>query len=287
MIESINTFNMWNLSVSIFFGLKLIKCCFKLTKMFTLGQYMYYKQIPIIVATTYLKCFIMSWKLFPDHIDVCIYGDFNARSAEVSDITITDDDILKQLGIDFEIIFSSDNTDILKKFDLDIKRVSKDKTVNMFGRNLVDFCLNNDTIILNGQAFADKGIGATTCKDKSVVDYVICTSSCISFLSSFEVKEFCPLFSDAHNRIEFSFKYRSVNNFDETKVETEGSHKRWEEPKRNLFIQNLDPVKIQEVSDKLSAITQPNEASINEVMSDIEIILKMSKLNTFAKKKQT
>ena len=107
-------------------------------------------------------------------------------------------------------------------------------------------------------------------------------------MPSFEVKEFCPLFTDAHNRIEFSFKYRSVSNFDETKVD-EGSHKRWEEPKRNLFIQNLDPVKIQEISAKLSTITQPNEARINEVMSDIEIIFKMSKHNrsTFAKKKQT
>ena len=54
------------------------------------------------------------------HRYVCIHGDFNARSAELSDITITDDDILKQLGIDSEIIYSSDNTDILKEFDLDI-----------------------------------------------------------------------------------------------------------------------------------------------------------------------
>lgn len=48
------------------------------------------------------------------HKYVCINGDFNARIAELSDITITDDDILKQLGVDSEIIYNSDNTDILK-----------------------------------------------------------------------------------------------------------------------------------------------------------------------------
>ena len=167
------------------------------------------------------------------HKYVFLLGDFNARTAELSDLTITDDDILQQLGVDSEIVYTSDNLDLLKRFDIDVKRVSKDRTVNAFGRTLLEFCRTNDMVILNGRAFGDKRIGATTCKDKSVVDYVMCTSSCISFLSSFEVKEFCPLFSDAHNRIEFSLKSRPVTNFLETLLDKDGKHKHWEEPNKD------------------------------------------------------
>ena len=90
--------------------------------------------------------------------------------------------------------------------NIDTIRVSKDSKVNSFGKQLIDFCKNNDMLILNGRAFGDKGVGQTTCKDKSVVDYVICSSCSIAFLTNFEINEFCPLYSDAHNAIKFSLK---------------------------------------------------------------------------------
>ena len=104
-------------------------------KMFTLWQSKMYHQQILEMFYNELETF------FRSHRYVCIHGDFNAHSADLSDITITDDDILKQLGLDSEIIYSSDNTDILKKFDLDIIRVSKDKNSKhvwkKFGRFLL------------------------------------------------------------------------------------------------------------------------------------------------------
>ena len=115
------------------------------------------------------------------HKYVCLHGDFSVRTAELSDLTITDDNILQECGVDSEIVYTSDILDILKRSDIDVKRVSKDRTVNAFGRTLLEFCRNSDMVILNGRAFGDKGIGATLCKGKSIVDYVMCTYFCISF----------------------------------------------------------------------------------------------------------
>ena len=90
--------------------------------------------------------------------------------------------------------------------NIDKNRVSKHGKVNTFGKQLIDFCKNNDMLILNGRAFGDKGVGKPTCQDKSIVDYVICSSSSMMFLSNFEIKNCCPLYSDAHNVIKFVLK---------------------------------------------------------------------------------
>lgn len=217
------------------------------------------------------------------HKYVLLQGDFNARTAVLPDVTLVDENILEQIGVSPESVYTSDNVDIMKRFNLDIQRVSNDNKVNAYGRNLIDFCRNNEMFILNGRAFSDKGIGATTCKDKSVVDYVICSSSSIALLSHFEIKEFCSLYSDAHSVIEFSLKSQIDVHFRNRYDVVGDEHKRWEEPKKQLFVENLDQDKIQDVLNKLNNITQPNKESINDIMSDIEVIFNTTRNNTFTK----
>ena len=86
---------------------------------------------------------------------------------------------------------------MMSRLNIDINRVSKVNKVNTFGKQLIEF----DMLILNGRAFSDKGVGKPTCEDKSVVDYVICSSSSMMFLSNFEIEEACTLYADAHNVI--------------------------------------------------------------------------------------
>lgn len=106
--------------------------------------------------------------------------------------------------------------------------------------------------ILNGRAFSDRCIGATTCKDKSVIDYVICSSSSVALLSHFEIKDFCSLYSEAHSVIEFSLKSQVTVHCQNKNFQTEGKYKRLEESKKQLFVENLDHVKMQEVINKLN-----------------------------------
>ena len=56
----------------------------------------------------------------------------------------------------------SDSTYMMKRVT-DTNRVSKDSKVNSLGKQLIDFCKNNDMLILNGRAFGDKGVGRSFC----------------------------------------------------------------------------------------------------------------------------
>jgi hypothetical protein len=50
----------------------------------------------------------------------------------------------------------------------------------------------------------DKNIGKTTCKDASLVDYVLLSSNIFDQVYEFDVIDCNPMFSDAHNRLHFS-----------------------------------------------------------------------------------
>ena len=172
------------------------------------------------------------------HKYVCLLGDFNARTSCLSDITTVDDDILQQIGVSPESLFSTDVADQLKQYSLDIERVSQDVKVNEFGRNIVDFCKNNGAIILNGRAFNDKGMGKTTCKDKSVVDYALCSITLVEFLTHFDVLDCCPLFSDAPNAIELHLKVKHVPR-NKPGDEKKSTIKSWEEHNKIYLLKTL------------------------------------------------
>ena len=56
----------------------------------------------------------------------------------------------------------------------------------------------------NGRIFNDQGIGKTTCKNVSLVDYLLLTPNLFDVISDFAIIDFNPMFSDVHNRIYFS-----------------------------------------------------------------------------------
>ena len=62
-------------------------------------------------------------------------------------------------------------------------------------------------------------------------------------------------------------------------------HKRWEESKKDLFLENLNQNKMNEILNILNDITQPSKDSINAIMTKIEGIFKTTHNNTFSKQK--
>ena len=58
--------------------------------------------------------------------------------------------------------------------------------------------------ILNGRCHNDKDLGKFTCKNASVVDYVICTDELFNSIADFYLDEFDPLLSDIHCPIVFN-----------------------------------------------------------------------------------
>ena len=115
------------------------------------------------------------------NVNILLLGDFNARTSNNLDY-IPHDDI--------SFVFNDSNTDYPSDiFNLD--RSSKDKKINKFGLSLIEMCCTYDIHIMNGRLFNDK-VGNFTCfynNGKSVVDYMICSTSLFESVKNFGVGE--------------------------------------------------------------------------------------------------
>ena len=60
--------------------------------------------------------------------------------------------------------------------------------------------------VANSRIGSDLGVGKKTCKDCSVVDYLIVSSHLFQVISDFNILDFNPITSDVHNIIHFSLK---------------------------------------------------------------------------------
>ena len=85
-------------------------------------------------------------------------GDFNARIGTVEDF------------IDNKHL----EDDIFAPFSFD-QRLSQDLQINAYGKSLIDLCIGNNLIILNGRTNGDLlgQFTCHTCNGARVVDYVI------------------------------------------------------------------------------------------------------------------
>ena len=88
----------------------------------------------------------------------CLMGDFNSRTGALSDILDREPHNDAQVDVlDFE----------------HGARISADSTTNTMGYELISFLKTSQMAIANGRLGQDRGIGKLTCKNASVVDYVI------------------------------------------------------------------------------------------------------------------
>ena len=200
-----------------------------------------------------------------------LIGDFNSRTGTLNEIMIleSDDNIFDETYFKYR-----DYIDILKHLNLPVNRVSKDKTNNNNGRALIELCKCKELCILNGRIGKDKGIGNTTCDDKSVIDYAICTPDLLSKVSDFQIDQFDPLFSDKHKPINVhlnlaksfhSKSYTVVNNDDiNNSVNNDNFKSNWDKQKANDYLNNFEMDKINELSNKLGALNH-NEATAHTI----------------------
>ena len=59
-------------------------------------------------------------------------------------------------------------------------------------------CKKNNLYIANSRVGFDKYLGKATCKNASVVDYLLVSSNMFDNIASFHIEDFNPLFSDVH-----------------------------------------------------------------------------------------
>lgn len=163
---------------------------------------------------------------FPNH-QLIITGDLNARTGNELDYILNDD------------ISYIPNTDAYVESSFNIKRKSKDKTVNNFGKTLLDTCKEFGIHIVNGRKGKDLEGDFTfmSSRGESVIDYVVTTPDIFDLIDDFEIMQ-----EDLSNHFPLLIllncgKYsRSQNEHDNVKT-TNFVRYRWSEDGVERFVQ--------------------------------------------------
>ncbi|CAG2247210.1 unnamed protein product [Mytilus edulis] len=194
---------------------------------------------------------------------VALVGDFNSRTRKLSDIVEIDEHLFEILDIDNEVTNDQNFMlyNLMTEKGIPTERFSLDNTrVNKYGKKLVELCKRCSICIANGRIGKDKCIGKTTCKDASLVDYLIVSPHLFDEIVDFEVIEFNPMFSDVHCRLHFS-----IDSAPPVALKTEQNNN-----KGNTHIK-WNPQKAPEFEQMLSDDTDQVLQQVNGVLDHVNI----------------
>ncbi len=207
---------------------------------------------------------------------ILLGGDFNARTAGLSDLLVVNKFDLEN-GMAPPPRIPSDK----------ITRSYKDGSTNNSGFELIELCKTTDMIIINGR-FDN---GDTTFKSLSTIDYFICSIDIFHCIQSFRVSLFNPVLSDGHNAIHLCLeKYHKtvnngVNDLNDTLDasahnnghETESEKVKWSAEKRHDFMNQLCNLEVNALHEKVDVfINDPQSLRKDDVslmVNDLSEIL--------------
>jgi len=219
---------------------------------------------------------------------VSICGDLNSRTGTVSDV---------------EMNISGRNSNIVDDVDNAVahivgvdqmwpnhQRQSKDKTVNDYGRELLELCKAGNMRIMNGFFNCDE-TKDYTCHaplGQSVVDYLVCSRSAFGILQSFNIVP--KLVESDHKPLKFSF---SIPSYD-----TAFTHRQnvmtqprnmifkyiFDKDKLDEYLANYDRNEAQSTLFDLTCDIE-NDMSTDTVVDKVYKYVNGSIENTFSKKK--
>ena len=215
------------------------------------------------------------WVFLNDHIiklsaknnsEIIICGDFNARTSNLSD-TIKHTNLPTQVprALDFPLEFNISNPSN-NTVDQNIipDRNNSDTQLNTDGKQLIDLCIANELIILNGRTFGDL-FGQKTfynSRGSSCLDYFLTITKLSVAISSLRVlpytqfSDHCPLILSLASAI----AKPSNSIIDPIRVNPNAVHKLKTAPKR---FKTNNPTNLTNYNKRL------NEADVTKVFDDI------------------
>lgn len=214
--------------------------------------------------------------------NIALVGDFNSRTGRLSDIVELDDSLFDILDITDVAEFINENLlfcNFLKNKGIPVDRFSEDgNNVNNYGRKLIDFCKRCSLYMANGRLHNDKFIGKNTCKDASLVDYLLLSSSVFEKVSEFEIFDFNPMFSDVHNQMHFSIKFPHEVSHKNTNDIHGCTHVKWNPNKAEEFSQvlhNDNENILREINHTLSNTTTDSvtHGQVNDLLNELGNVL--------------
>ena len=213
---------------------------------------------------------------------ICLTGDMNARTSTLCDFITADSFIADLMDFDQDTLMYYNQAEQLKTLHIKQHRISCDKKTNNNGHKLIETCINDNLFILNGRYGQDSTEGKFTFRDQSIIDYTICSFSCLKLLLDFEVIETDNLLSDGHALLSWSMSAAQTDpgtcNLSQNE---QNNYKKWDQKHRDDFIKNIS---LEDINNLYLNI-EPTEISINEVTFKIAEVLIQSAKTSFQNKK--
>ena len=221
--------------------------------------------------------------------NIILMGDFNSRSGQKDDYVSIGSYLSKNFGLEQ---LCDDFSDVLNNFELNsvpLLRENDDSAINSYGNLMLDFCKNTNLFIANGRLGKVENSRRVTCKDRSTVDYYLCTSDLFSTLQELQVHEFNCLYSDAHSPLTVVLKTINIDKKHENKHEQTSRNqgektKLWDPDKSHLFSNNLNSELVSEIDQKISHLLNSNttiQSDIDKIVGEIGVLFEESAKNSF------
>ena len=130
--------------------------------------------------------------------DIMICGDYNARTGLLPDFSahcLSGNDDSLPVKVPSDDLIGEQITRCLIDRGMLLRYSEDNKSVNNYGKKLLDMCKTTGLLIVNGRIGLDKGLGKYTRSDttgNSVVDYVICSPNLFVKINDFYIQEKLP-----------------------------------------------------------------------------------------------
>ena len=213
---------------------------------------------------------------------ICLLGDFNAKTGNLPDFVQPDEALLENFDLydDPDLISYMYDYENLLRANLPLNRKSTcTSRPNSFGHKLLDFCRKNNIYIVNGRAGKDGTVGERTCKDLTTIDFCLCSSDLLFYISEFEIMEYSPMFSDVQRPLHLMVNCLRVTekpSVDDIYDQRYTRSKRWDSEKRDEFVNRLveDDMfsEINFMIDELDNLNNVND-EINSILDKISKLL--------------
>ena len=212
-----------------------------------------------------IENYLLTCDIDLNDVFLSVIGDLNARTADKLDF-IPEEHIPPDLEEYSEILSSNVG-----------KRVSCDNVSNKAGDDLLNFCISNSLLIMNGRLGNDKDIGNYTFMGpmgNSVIDYFICGEELCTKVSDFKISENSE---SSHFPVEIFFKTENIEIDNETNVPLYNRRYKFDQISIELFMQNVENnLMSPNIYDGLIDNIRNQERSINDIILNLQEQLQFS-----------
>ena len=215
---------------------------------------------------------------------VIIFSDYNSRVRNMSDFVLPDSDIFQYNGLNEmyeelrnDLCYFEQNSRFVS-----LQRQNPDGGMNNYGYRLIDFCCDNSIYIMNGRTKGNSS-KQNTCKNVSTVDYFRMSPCLFKYVKMLNVLDFCELFSDVHCAVSMvlNVAYDSSSNNNRSYLE---KTKLWDEEKKDLFVENLDGAKLDNILSNIRDIENSQDISqsvVNGIAESLSEVFNSSSKASF------